>query len=137
MVSGGFTYSQSIVTPPVKPYPEKLRKSTFNTPEDVASFSEKFDQGLKRVFSDDKGTQYIKFGGPRDNDFQHGIKGGKLTLTGYSAARPSFTRIATHRPCRKQVSGFFEPSVQTTVDVIRENITKAISKDLVCTSWTS
>jgi hypothetical protein len=54
----------------------------FNTPEDIESFSEKFDQGLKRVFSGDKGTQYIKFGGPRDNDLPHGIKGGKLTLMG-------------------------------------------------------
>lgn len=55
----------------------------FNTPEDIAAFAEKFDKGLKKVFSEDKGTQYIKFGGPRDNDTKYGIKGGKLALTGY------------------------------------------------------
>lgn len=82
----------SVITTLVKPYPEKLKKSSFDTPEDVASFSEKFDLGLKRVFSDDKGTQYIKFCGPRDNDHLHGIKAGKLALTGYpSFVLPSHT----------------------------------------------
>ncbi|KAF9650933.1 hypothetical protein BDM02DRAFT_3127282 [Thelephora ganbajun] len=50
------------------------RKSKFNTPEDIPAFAQKFDEGLKRVFSDDKGSQYIKFGSPRDNDPQHGVK---------------------------------------------------------------
>ena len=54
----------------------------FNTPEDIATFSQKFDEGPKRAFFDDKGTQYIKFGSPRDNDPLHGIKAGKLVLTG-------------------------------------------------------
>lgn len=61
---------------------EQLKKSTFNTPEDVNSFSQRFDDGLKKVFFDDTGTKYVKFGGLRDHDPQHGIKGGKLALTG-------------------------------------------------------
>lgn len=81
MVSGTLR-TFSFLVPRVQPQSEKLGKSTFNTPEDLAAFSQKFDEGLKRVFFDDKGTQYIKFGSPRDNDLQHGIKGGKLTLTG-------------------------------------------------------
>ena len=70
------------VAPPVEPHPEKLKQSKFNTPEDIAAFAQKFDEGAKTEFSDDKVMQYIKFGSPRDNDPNHGIKKGKLTLTG-------------------------------------------------------
>jgi len=70
------------VTLPVQPQLEKLKTSKFNTPEDLSAFAQKFDKGLKRVFSDDTGSQYIKFGSPRDNDPKHGIKSGKLMLTG-------------------------------------------------------
>jgi hypothetical protein len=63
---------------------EKLRGSKFNTPEDLAAFSQRFDEGVKRVFSNDQGAQYIKFGSPRDNDHNCGIKAGRLTLTGYA-----------------------------------------------------
>ena len=59
-----------------------MKNSKFNTPEDTESFAQKFDEGAKRVFSDDAGIQYVKFGSPRDNDPEHGIKGGKLALTG-------------------------------------------------------
>jgi hypothetical protein len=62
--------------------PEKLRGSKFNTPEDLAAFSQKFDEGVKMVFSSDKAAQYVKFGSLRDNDPQYGIKAGRLTLTG-------------------------------------------------------
>jgi hypothetical protein len=81
MVSGRFR-SRLYTVLRVQPQPEKLRGSTFNTPEDIEAFSQKFDEGLKKVFFDDNGTQYIKFGSPRDNDPKHGIKMGKLTLTG-------------------------------------------------------
>jgi len=56
--------------------------STFNTSEDISAFAQRFDEGLKRVFSDDKGAQYVKFGSSRDNDPQYGIKAGRLMLTG-------------------------------------------------------
>jgi len=70
------------VTHPVEPQLEKLKTSKFNTSEDLLAFSQKFDEGSKRVFSDDAGPQYIKFGSPRDNDPKHGIKSGRLMLTG-------------------------------------------------------
>ena len=69
-------------TLPVQPQAEKLKTSKFHTPEDIAAFTQKFDEGLKRVFSGDTGTQYIKFGSPRDNDPDHGIRAGRLALTG-------------------------------------------------------
>jgi hypothetical protein len=81
MVSGGLNLHSSIA-PPVKPPAEKLKKSTLNTPEDIDSFTQKFDEGLKRVFSEAAGTYFVEFGGPRDNDPKYGIKGGRLTLTG-------------------------------------------------------
>jgi hypothetical protein len=45
-------------------------------------FSQRFDEGLKRVFSDDHGSQYVKFGTPKENDPSCGIKAGRLALTG-------------------------------------------------------
>jgi len=81
LVQGGFRYYLS-VTQSVQPQLGKLRESRFNTPEDISTFAQKFDEGLKRVFSDDRGAQYVKFGSPRDNDPQHGIKAGRLMLTG-------------------------------------------------------
>jgi len=88
---------------------EMLQESAFNTSEDITTFTQKFDAGLKRVFSDDNMTQYVKFGSPRDNDPEHGIKAGRLMLTG------------------NQVSGFFEPSIRSTVNSIRENFTEILS----------
>ena len=61
---------------------ERLRGSKFNTPEDLDAFSQKFDEGVKRVFSIDQGAEYVKFGSPRDNDPECGIKAGRLALTG-------------------------------------------------------
>ena len=81
MVSGRLR-SCSLIAIHAQPRLEKLRGSTFNTPEDIDAFSQKFDDGLKKSFFDDNGTQYVKFGSPRDNDPKHGIKLGKLTLTG-------------------------------------------------------
>ena len=66
----------------LNPHPEKFRGSKFNTPEDLDAFSQKFDEGVKRVFSTDQTTQHIKFGSPRDNDPECGIKAGRLALTG-------------------------------------------------------
>ena len=81
MVSGRFKYYLLVYFLPNHKL-EKLRGSKFDTPEDIASFAQKFDEGLKRVFSDNSGVQYVKFGSPRDNDPQYGIKAGKLMLTG-------------------------------------------------------
>ncbi|KAF9650931.1 hypothetical protein BDM02DRAFT_3163995 [Thelephora ganbajun] len=88
---------------------EKLRGSKFNTSDDLEAFSQKFDEGVKRVFSSDQVAQNVKFGSPRDNDPEYGIKAGRLTLTG------------------AQVSEFFEPSIQSTVDSIRDNFSQRLA----------
>jgi len=64
--------------------PEELKHSKFNTPEDLASFSRKFDEGVKKIFStsNSHADQHVKFGSPRDNDPDYGIKAGRITLTG-------------------------------------------------------
>lgn len=66
----------------LNPQPEKFKGSKINTPEDLAAFSQKFDEGVKRVFSNNQADQYVRFGSPRDNDPNCGIKIGRLTLTG-------------------------------------------------------
>jgi len=75
----------------------------------LAAFSQKFDEGVKRLFSNEEGPQYVKFGSPRDNDPRCGIKAGRLTLDG------------------TEVSGFFEPSIQSTVDSIRDNFSQRLA----------
>ena len=131
MVSGMF-WPLSSTAFPVHPRPEILRKSKFNTPEDVAAFAQKFDEGTKRVFSNTEGVQYIKFGSPRDSDPKHGIKAGKLMLTGLPACSPQPVLPLTSLPLRReQVAGFFEPSIQSTVDFIRENFSEILSMNSV------
>ena len=68
----------------LNPPPERLQYSKFNTPEDLATFSQRFDEGLKKVFSISNShmSQFVKFGSLRDNDPSYGIKDGKLRLTG-------------------------------------------------------
>ena len=72
----------SLIDPPLNPQPERLKGSRFTTPEDLGAFAQKFDEGVKRLFSSDQATQYVKFGGPRDNDPGYGVRAGRLTLTG-------------------------------------------------------
>ena len=64
--------------------PEQLKFSEFNTSQDLAAFSQRFDGGLKKNFSisNSHATQYVRFGCLRDNDPSYGIEGGKLRLTG-------------------------------------------------------
>ena len=66
----------------LNPQSERLKGSGFDTPEDLTAFAQKFDEGVKRVFSNDQAPQYVRFGGLRDNDPKCGIKAGRLTLTG-------------------------------------------------------
>ncbi|KAF9783759.1 hypothetical protein BJ322DRAFT_1109608 [Thelephora terrestris] len=83
--------------------------SKLNTSWNLEMFSQRFDEGLKRVFSDDHGSQYVKFGTPKENDPSCGIKAGRLALTG------------------AQVAEFFEPSIQSTVDCIKDNFKHRLS----------
>ena len=68
----------------LNPQQDKLKHSKFNTPEDLGAFSQRFDDGVKKVFSmsNSSADQYVRFGSPRDNDLNCGIRAGRLTLTG-------------------------------------------------------
>jgi hypothetical protein len=81
MVKGAFNHfgHRKIAQPRL----EKLKTSKFNTPEDLAAFSQRFDDGLKKVFSmsSDHVGKFVKFGSLRDNDPSCGIKAGRLALT--------------------------------------------------------
>ena len=68
----------------LSPQPEQLRFSKFNTSEDLAAFSQRFDEGLKKNFLilNSNTNQFVKFGSPRDNDPSYGIRAGRLRLTG-------------------------------------------------------
>jgi len=50
----------------------------------MAAFSQKFDEGVKKIFStsNSRADQHVKFGFSRDNDPDYGIKAGRITLTG-------------------------------------------------------
>jgi hypothetical protein len=66
----------------LNPWSEKWKGTKFDSPYDLAAFSQKFDEGVKRVFSNDATAQHVGFGSPRDNDPACGIKAGRFTLTG-------------------------------------------------------
>ena len=59
-----------------------LEGSRFDAPEVLTVISQKFDEGVKRLFSNEQVPQCVKFGYPKDNDPRCGIKAGRLTLTG-------------------------------------------------------
>jgi hypothetical protein len=60
----------------------RLKGSKFDNKVDFKALAESFDSGMKTAFSDNTKLQYIKFGGPRDNDKGHGVKDGKLGIPG-------------------------------------------------------
>lgn len=84
------------------------------------------------MFSDDRSTQYVKFGGMRDNDPRQGINAGKLRLTGYVRWSPHAYYAHIQLMCREEVAGFFEPSIRTTVDAIRGDFKEILSMNSVC-----
>ncbi|KAF5332092.1 hypothetical protein D9611_008026 [Ephemerocybe angulata] len=63
-----------------------------------------FDKTTKIRFSDDKMTQYVKFGSTRDKDEEVGIRFGQLKLAGEDVAK------------------FFEPSIKSIVSTVEEGI---------------
>ena len=84
-VKGAFQYCA--YTPlTTEPLPERLQRSRFNTPEDLVSFSQGFDEGVKKVFSMSNyhASHYVRFISPRGL----GTKGGMLAFTGYTHVIP-------------------------------------------------
>ena len=64
----------------------RFKNSKFNSDQDLATFSERFDTGLKGTFKDNSKNQFVKFGSSRDNDDRCGVKGGKMSLLGWVAS---------------------------------------------------
>jgi hypothetical protein len=72
----------------LNPQPERLKGSKYDNDGDLSAFSQKFDEGVKRAFSNYQAPQHVRFGSPRDNDPEYGIKAGRLTLTGLTLTYP-------------------------------------------------
>ncbi|RXW20477.1 hypothetical protein EST38_g5375 [Candolleomyces aberdarensis] len=70
--------------------------------EDLDHIVRCFDKTTKIRFSDDKQTQYIKFGSTRDKDEEVGIRFGQLKLNG------------------SDVAGFFAPSMKSVITTVEE-----------------
>jgi len=62
--------------------PERFKNSKFDNDQDLAAFTESFDAGLKRTFSNNSKPQFVKFGSLRDTDGHCGVKYGRLSLQG-------------------------------------------------------
>ncbi|KZP28411.1 hypothetical protein FIBSPDRAFT_927551 [Athelia psychrophila] len=91
---------------------EKLARSKYGSPEDVANMTSCFDKTTKLRFRNPAEPSYIKFGEVRDRDPAVGIRSGQLKLPG------------------TEVAALFEPSLQSiieAIDKIRNNACKPIS----------
>jgi len=105
------------VTARARAYAEaRFKNSKFDNKQDLALFTESFETGLKRTFSDSDKPHFVRFGSPRDNDARCGMIGGKFTLQG------------------KQVERFFEPSVNAIVKSIKK-ITAGIDPENTVKIW--
>ena len=71
---------------------EKLAKSKFDTPEDIANMTSCFDKTTKLRFRNTAEPSYIKFGGVRDKDLSVGIRSGQLKLPGWVTLSLSVSR---------------------------------------------
>lgn len=61
---------------------DKLRGSSYSSPEQIDDIADVFDTSTKRLFSSSRQPSYIKFGAPHDTDSQFGIANGCLKLDG-------------------------------------------------------
>ncbi len=62
---------------------EKLKDSAYGDEKTLDLISHKFDETAKIVFRSMNDTGLVGFGSPRDQDRDHGIRGGRLVLPGY------------------------------------------------------
>ncbi|PVF96864.1 hypothetical protein CPB86DRAFT_475981 [Serendipita vermifera] len=62
-------------------FEDKLGDSAYNEEDYLTIMTEEFERKTKRIFDGTQTSNVINFGGPRDNDRDHGILKGKLTLT--------------------------------------------------------
>ncbi|KAI5115029.1 hypothetical protein M0805_009482, partial [Coniferiporia weirii] len=64
----------------------KLRNSKYGSEEQVEQISERFDETTKKIFGDTKDVCLVPFGNISDKDLEHGIRSGKLKLSGEDVA---------------------------------------------------
>jgi len=100
-------------------YSGMLKGSRLDTTENLETFSQKFDAGVKKAFSESQRIQYhVKFCSLRDTDTCSGIKAGKIVLTRSMWCHFTNEYHSNFQAYSAQVSSFFEPSIQSIADSI-------------------
>ncbi|KAG8807085.1 hypothetical protein FRC17_004661, partial [Serendipita sp. 399] len=81
---------------------EKLTGSEYSEPEFLSLMVQHFEQKTKRAFDGSQAPSVIKFGSPRDNDAEHNIIKGKLTLS-YEEVEAAYLGVVSSivSSCRK------------------------------------
>ncbi|KAJ2913608.1 hypothetical protein MD484_g6805, partial [Candolleomyces efflorescens] len=100
-ISEGHFYGSIFVSIHARLFLQDLLKDS-DYSEDLDHIVRCFDKTTKIRFSDDKQTQYIKFGSTRDKDEEVGIRFGQLKLNG------------------SDVAGFFSPSIKSVISTVEE-----------------
>ncbi|KLO05433.1 hypothetical protein SCHPADRAFT_911041 [Schizopora paradoxa] len=83
---------------------ERLKTSTFGSYEHVNLITDRFDDTAKKTFKDGDEMCLVQFGSFNENDAAHGIRAGKIKLTGL------------------EMASFFEPAVEAAVKAIKQQI---------------
>ena len=92
-----------------------------------------FDKTTKMRFKNKDGSQYIKFGGARDNDAELNIRAGAIKLQG--SAKVFFIVVdesQCHLISRSDVADFFNPSVVRIVQAVLDQRSTARNNIIVC-----
>lgn len=90
--------------------------------DDLDHITECFDKTTKPRFRNESDPQYIKFGGTRDNDQNHGIRFGQLKLAGCILLLQFFINLLNviSSLFRTDVATFFQPSIDCVVEAIMD-----------------
>ncbi|KAK2462910.1 hypothetical protein APHAL10511_005108 [Amanita phalloides] len=86
---------------------EKLRGSSYSSPDDIATMTQFFDKKTKTSFKAPSKPSFIKFGRATENEPDFDIRAGSIKLTG------------------EQVASFFKPAVKSIIRVIEEQSRKS------------
>ncbi|KAF8632112.1 hypothetical protein AX15_002043 [Amanita polypyramis BW_CC] len=82
---------------------EKLRKSKYGTPEDIEVMTRYFDETTKPAYKGSLKPSFIRFG-RRENDPDFDIRSGSIVIDG------------------PRIAEFFEPAIQSIIQVIEQSI---------------
>ena len=91
-----------------------------------------FDKTTKMRFKNKDGSQYIKFGSPRDNDAGLNVRAGAIKLEGSAKEfLSSSTNINVFLISRSDVADFFNPSVVRIIQAVLEQRSTARNNIIV------